>query len=48
MGCSKSSKSGEIVIEGKVIQDGFDTGIKFFHAYGVLKAFEIDDKQNPG
>ena len=48
MGCSKSNKNAAVRVESSVIIDEVDTGIKYSHAYGILKAFEIDDKQNPG
>ena len=48
MGCSKSNKNAAVRVESSVIIDDVDTGIKYSHAYGILKAFEIDDKQNPG
>ena len=44
MGCSKSNKNAGVRVESSVIIDEVDTGIKYSHAYGILKAFEIDDK----
>jgi calpain, invertebrate len=47
MGCSKSGEN--VRVEGIVLnEDGLDSGIKYSHAYGILKAFEIDDKKNSG
>jgi hypothetical protein len=48
MGCSKSNKNAAVRVESDVEIDGFNTGIKYSHAYGILKAFEIEDKDNPG
>jgi hypothetical protein len=47
MGCSIADKNAGI--EGIILNEyGLDSGLKNGHAYGILKAFEIDDKNNPG
>jgi len=41
MGCSKSNKNAAVRVESSVMINDFDTGLKYSHAYGILKAFEI-------